>query len=85
MAYSTTNTYTMKREILTFSQKLSKGLSRPNKKFVADMTYGMLASNSCLLSDVADSLHEDIKKKIPLNVFRVISLTVPLIYYFLII
>src|SRR5699024_6026714 len=30
---------------------------------VADMTYGMLASNSCLLSDVADALHEDIKKK----------------------
>jgi hypothetical protein len=63
MAYFTTNTYTMKREILTFSQKFSKGLPRPQKKFVADMTYGMLASNSCILSDVADSLHEDIKKK----------------------
>jgi len=28
------------------------------------MTYGMLASNSCLLSDLADTLHEDIKRKI---------------------
>lgn len=63
MNYSTTNTYTMKREILTFGNKLSRGLSRPKKKFLADMTYGMLASNSCLLSDIADTLHEDIKKK----------------------
>ncbi len=53
----------MKREILTFSNKFSQGLSRPKKKFVADMAYGMLASNSCLLSDIADTLHEDIKKK----------------------
>src|SRR5690554_1832145 len=63
MAYFTTDTYTMKREILTFSNKFFRGLSKPQKKFVADMTYGMLASNSCLLSDVADTLHEDIKKK----------------------
>src|SRR5699024_8557966 len=63
MSNFTTNTYTMKREFLTFSNKLSKGLSKPKKKFVADMTYGMLASNSCLLSDIADTLHEDIKKK----------------------
>lgn len=63
MTYSTTNTYTMKREILNFSNKFSKDLTKPNKKFVADMTYGMLASNSCLLSDIADTLHEDIKKK----------------------
>jgi hypothetical protein len=63
MNYSTTNTYTMKREILTFSNRFSKGLTKPKKKFVADMTYGMLASNSCLLSDIADTLHEDIKKK----------------------
>lgn len=53
----------MKRGILTFSNKLSKGLTRPKKKFTADMTYGILASNSCLLSDIADTLHEDIKKK----------------------
>jgi len=46
MTYSTTNTYTMKREILNFSNKLSDGLSTPKEKFLADMTYDMLASNS---------------------------------------
>lgn len=63
MAYSTTDTYSMKREILTFSNKFSKGLKKPQRKFVADLTYGMLASRSCLLSDVADALHETAKKK----------------------
>lgn len=63
MANFTTNTYTMKREILNISNKFSKGLSKPQKKFVSDMNYGILASNSCLLSDIADNLHENIKKK----------------------
>ena len=62
MTYSTTNTYTLKREILTFSNKISCKLSKPDKKFTADITYGMLASNSCLLTDVVDQLHEDSKK-----------------------
>jgi hypothetical protein len=63
MAYFTTNTYSLKREILTFSNYFSKGLSRPQKKFIADMSYGMLASSSCLLSDIAHMLKESIKKK----------------------
>ena len=58
----TTNTYTLKREILNFSNKISRKLSKPNRKFTADMTYGMLASGSCLLTDVVDQLHEDSKK-----------------------
>lgn len=62
MLHSTTNTYTLKREILSFSNKISRKLSKPNRKFTADMTYGMLASNSCLLTDVVDQLHEDTKK-----------------------
>jgi hypothetical protein len=52
----------MKREILTFSNKISRSLSKPERKFTADMTYGMLAANSCLLTDVADKLHEPSKK-----------------------
>ena len=59
MPNSTSNTYQMKRKILTFSNKISKHLSKPDKKFSADMTYGMLASGSCLLTDVEDQLHED--------------------------
>ena len=62
MLNSTTNTYTLKREILTFSNKISRHLSKPDKKFSAEMTYGMLASRSCLLTDVVDQLHENSKK-----------------------
>ena len=62
MLNSTSNTYTLKREILNFTNKISKKLSKPDKKFTADMTYGMLASGSCLLTDIVDCLHEDSKK-----------------------
>lgn len=62
MTNSTTNSYAMKREILTFSNKISKTLAKPDKKFTADMTYGMLASKSCLLTDISDCLHEPAKK-----------------------
>ena len=61
MTYFTSNTYQMKRKILTFSNKISKCLSKPEKKFTADITYGMLASGSCLLTDVVDKLHEPSK------------------------
>ena len=62
MVNFTSNTYQMKREILTFSNKISRKLSKPEKKFTADMTYGMLASESCLLTDIVDQLHEPAKK-----------------------
>ena len=62
MVNFTSNTYQMKREILTFSNKISKHLPKPDRKFTADMTYGMLASESCLLTDIVDQLHEDTKK-----------------------
>ena len=52
----------MKRKILTFIKKFSTQLSRPEKKFISDITYGMLASGSCLLTDIADQLHESTKK-----------------------
>ena len=62
MAYFTSNTYTLKREILNFVNKISKKLSKPERKFSADMTYGMLASSNCLLTHIVDQLHEDSKK-----------------------
>lgn len=62
MTYFTSNTYKMKRKILTFSNKISKRLTKPQQKFTADITYGILASGSCLLTDVADHLHEDSRK-----------------------
>ena len=62
MVNFTSNTYQMKREIVNFSNKISHSLSKLDRKFSADITYGMLASQSCLLTDVADQLHEDSKK-----------------------
>ncbi len=62
MTNFTSNTYALKRKILTFTNKISNHLSKPEKKFVADITYGMLASGSCLLTDVVDQLHEPSKK-----------------------
>ena len=57
----TTNTYKMKREILNFSKKMSNGLNNPTTKFVMDMQYGLAKSGSCLISNIARSLDEDIK------------------------
>ena len=62
MSNFTTNTYQMKRKILSFTNKISRHLSKPEKKFTADITYGILASKSCLLTDIADQLHELSKK-----------------------
>ena len=62
MTNSTSKTYILKREILNFSNKLSKKLSKPDKKFSADITYGILTSNSCILTDITDALHEKSKK-----------------------
>lgn len=62
MTNFTSYTYTLKRKILTFTNKISKSLSKPERKFTADITYGMLASGSCLLTDVCDQLHEPSKK-----------------------
>lgn len=62
MTYSTTNTYKMKREILKFVEKISEDDYRPQKKFLADIIYGMLASGSCLLTEVAQELCEDSRK-----------------------
>src|SRR5690625_776411 len=52
--------YTTKRSILHFSSKLSKGMHKPNKKFLMDMCFGLAKSNSVLLSDIARSLEEPI-------------------------
>ena len=51
MDHFTSNTYTLKREILNFSNKISRSLPLPDRKFTADMTFGMLAAKSCLSPD----------------------------------
>src|SRR5699024_12373174 len=62
MTNSTSITYRLKRKILTFTNKISRRLSKPDRKFTADMVYGILASRSCLLTDISDQLHETAQK-----------------------
>ena len=61
MNYFTTITNEMKRESVNFSKKMSKGLSKPNKKFIGDMIYGISASKDIKISKIAGQLHEGIK------------------------
>lgn len=57
MGNFTSKTYQMKREILSFFNKISRTLPKPERKFIADRNYGIPASGSCLLTDAADQLH----------------------------
>lgn len=62
MKHSTTKTYTMKRSVIEFGKRIFKRQTRPEQKFGVDMTYGMLAGKSCLLTSIVDQLHERTKK-----------------------
>ena len=57
----TMNAYEMKRDLLKFSKKISEGVNQPTTKFVMDMQFGLAKSGSCLISEIARSLNEDIK------------------------
>lgn len=39
------------------SKKFSRKLPKPERKSIADMNYGILASGSRLLPDIVDQLH----------------------------
>ena len=57
----TINCYEMKREILNFSEKISAGVRKTTKKLVMDIEYGLSRGGSCLISNIARGLDEDIK------------------------
>lgn len=57
--YTTLNS-NLKRGILNFSEKISKNFSRPVMKFICNMIFGILASKSCLLSEIGRNLNEKI-------------------------
>ena len=61
MNYFTLNTYEMKREIVNFSKKVAKSVNKATLKFVMDMQYGLAKGGSCLISEIARSLDEEIK------------------------
>jgi hypothetical protein len=58
MTYYSTLGHNLKRGIFNFCGKISAGLSRPAKKFVLNMIYGLLASQSCYLTEIARTLKE---------------------------
>ncbi len=51
----------VQHQIERFSFRISKGLSKPKKRFVAQMLFGIQASRDVKLSNVSRSLNEDIK------------------------
>ena len=57
----TMNAYEMKRDLLNFSKKISEGVNQSTTKFVMDMQFGLAKSGSCLISEIARSLNENIK------------------------
>ena len=61
MSYFTTDLYETKRELIIFSEKLAQGLSKSKKKFLMNMLYGIAKNQSCLLSQIARALDEDVK------------------------
>lgn len=62
MNYFTLNTNEMKREIVNYSNYLSKDCNlKTEKDFLRDMLYGISASNTLMLSDISRKLKEKIK------------------------
>lgn len=44
---------------MQFAEKLTKGLSNPDQKFILDMVYGLIKNRSPILTEIARSLEED--------------------------
>ena len=63
MTHYTTLSNNLKRGILGFSKRMSEGLSRPEYKFVSQMIYGLLCSQSCHLSKISRALNEKVLLK----------------------
>jgi hypothetical protein len=59
ISYSTLG-HNLKRGIFNFSQQLGRGLKKPIRKFIADMMYGIIASKSSYLTEMARTLNEGI-------------------------
>jgi hypothetical protein len=51
----------LKRRIINFCGKVSKGFGKPTQKFTTDMVYGLIAGKKCNLTEIARNLNENIK------------------------
>jgi hypothetical protein len=56
MVYYSTLGHNLKRGLFNFCEKISGEFSRPTQKFVLDMIYGLLAAQSCFLTEIARKL-----------------------------
>lgn len=63
MYNSTTDVYKIKREIVNFSKGLVPKKNVVETKFVSDLIYGILKSESIILKDIATALNEPIQIK----------------------
>jgi len=59
----TMDCYELKRDILNFAEKISRGCKKSTVKFAYDMQYGLAKGGSCLISNIARSLNETINLK----------------------
>jgi len=58
-----TQLHGLKREIFGFCEKICRGLHKPKRKLVEDVVFGVAAAQSCLLSEIARGLNEEIALK----------------------
>ena len=58
---NTTISKKVQHQIKRFSYRVTKGLTKPKKKFVSQVLYGIQASRDIKLSNISRSLSEDIK------------------------
>ena len=60
MVNNNTLGHNLKRGVINFCKKLSGGLKKPIQKFISDMVYGIIASQSSHLTAMARKLNEKI-------------------------
>lgn len=53
----------LKGEIILFADRISDGLSKPEKKAVAELLFGILSGGSCLVTEVSRRLDDPVKFK----------------------
>ncbi|SET72414.1 hypothetical protein [Halanaerobium congolense] len=55
--------YKLKRNLSTFSNKITKNLTKPKSKFFFQVLYGLLENQTVLLSEISRALKEKISLK----------------------
>lgn len=61
MSYDTQDSQKLQHQIKRFTSRITKGLSKPKRRFLSQALFGIQASRDVKLSNIARSLKEDIK------------------------